>query len=192
MRRDPSPNLKTTHPKAAFPTLFPTIPKYPQSDVFVACFLGPRKRKSAPQAIRGVAQLGRALRLGRRCRRFESCLPDHFKTAVQQRFLCFKSSLPHWRGGLYCRLPNPVLSQRKNRVSTPAKSDSPPQKPPVRPLCSLRDLCDSALKKSNLVPTIPSTPASIKAAPINKATAGLLRIRRLSKHSDSALADERN
>ena len=27
---------------------------------------------------RGVAQLGRALRLGRRCRRFESCLPDHF------------------------------------------------------------------------------------------------------------------
>ncbi len=26
---------------------------------------------------RGVAQLGRALVLGTRCRRFESCLPDH-------------------------------------------------------------------------------------------------------------------
>ena len=31
-----------------------------------------------PALCRGVAQLGRALVLGTRCRRFESCLPDHY------------------------------------------------------------------------------------------------------------------
>lgn len=35
--------------------------------------------RSGDAAQRGVAQLGRALVLGTRCRRFESCLPDHYE-----------------------------------------------------------------------------------------------------------------
>lgn len=38
-----------------------------------------RKRYCIKHFIRGVAQPGRVLGLGPRCRMFESCRPDHYK-----------------------------------------------------------------------------------------------------------------
>ena len=48
-------------------------------------------RRSKYKQLRKVAQLGRALRLGRRGRRFKSCLSDHYNGVVAQlveRMIC--------------------------------------------------------------------------------------------------------
>ena len=40
---------------------------------------------SGTKSIRGVAQFGRALALGARCRRFNSCLPDQFIMKIDRK-----------------------------------------------------------------------------------------------------------
>src|SRR3546814_17089989 len=47
---------------------------FPYTTLFRSCLKRPQRR--------GVAQPGSALALGARCRRFESCLPDHFHFSV--------------------------------------------------------------------------------------------------------------
>ncbi len=48
------------------------------------------------QVIRGVAQFGSALGLGPRCRRFESCRPDHvIKTACKKAVFCLLTRFLH-------------------------------------------------------------------------------------------------
>ncbi len=47
---------------------------------------------ASKRARRGVAQLGRALVLGTRCRRFESCLPDHLNPLFYKGFFVSRGS----------------------------------------------------------------------------------------------------
>ena len=91
-----------------------------------------RIRQLAP-FFRDVTQLGRVLRLGRRCRMFESCHPDHFI-----ELLCNGSTADF---DSVCRGSNPCSSTShvgREVMQWSAKPRSPERYWNVRPIFNAR------------------------------------------------------
>ena len=89
----------THHTLSAYSGLISFCQKNSNRTFLWLAFQAKEREGPRPRGTRGVAQLGRALRLGRRCRRFESCLPDHSKKAAfRQSFFVSRSRFPEKAG----------------------------------------------------------------------------------------------